>query len=476
MIPALPRLAARRASLGLLSSAALALTLVASPALRAQQIAAAPPPAQAAPIVEKYALPSGLRVILREDHSSPRVAIDIAYHVGTKDDPAGRRGMAQLFELFLTSPSTRHLEKRARADLLSTLGAYTMPVEINAGLDFTHVLCTAPAHQLELLLWLESDRMGFLLDGVNDAALKEARGRIDDDLRARSDKQYEHVVARAREALFGAKHPYGITFQGDSTELAAVTVDEVRARFRSHYSAANATLAIAGDIAPARVKALVATYFGPIPGAPAPQQAQAPEITLTGEKRIAMEANVDRPVVLAMWPTPRLFEADDLALDVAARILEERLSARLIDADKVAEHVSAAQSSLQLASFFMLRAFVAKGHTADEALRAADDVLDKLRTTDAAADEVERAYRGIVAANMLRENSLEGRARRLIVFDHYLREPGHLPTHLAGYRAVTPASLRATVNARLPAGRRLVAKLTPSASAPKGGRVVGGPR
>jgi predicted Zn-dependent peptidase len=460
----------------LLAAAAVAVACGAGARAHAQQPSTAPLAVLAAP-PSKSALQNGLTVVVAEDHATPRVGIALAFGVGHKDDPPGRRGMARLCMELLGDAATRHLSKSDRPGLFRSLGVEPATIAADVSYDTTMLRVEVPANQLELYLWLLGDRMGFWLDGVDEAAIREKRGAIDGAFADLMKRAYGAVYPRVREALFGPRHPYGAISVGDAAELARVLPEDVRDRARALYMASNATLYLTGDVTPAGVKGLVDRYFGPmLAGPPPPAPAAPPPVELAGERRLRMEANVRRPLLVLAWPTAPYLQRDDLALDVIALLLESRLEKRLVQEEKVAEQVSASQFSRTFASDFTISITVAAGRSPDDALRLLDAELDQLRAADPAADEAKHLLTLRIAEVALSQDLLADRSRRMPLFVPPSGDPGYLARYLDGYRGLTPASLREAANAQLPRGKRLVTVVTPASSAPRGGRVVEGGR
>jgi predicted Zn-dependent peptidase len=441
---------------------------------------AAPPPDAAAKGLpqlpfEKYALPNGLEVILHEDHRIPEVAVDVWYKVGSKDEVEKRTGFAHLFEhvMFQGSkhvPEDKHFEYLQKAGVSNANGSTST--------DRTNYFEVVPSNQLELALWLESDRMGFLLDR---AGFKETidvqRDVVKNERRQRVENRPMGLVERVElEALYPPAHPYHHEVIGSMEDLTAASVEDVKAFFRTFYVPNNATLVVAGDFDRAKTKALVEQYFGPIPrGGPVPRRAAvAPAVGAA--HGIAMEAKVQQPHLTVAYPTPANFAPGDRELDVLANVLgngkSSRLYKRLVYDQKIAQSVSTSQDSLMLASNFEITASPMPGHNLDELLAVINDEIGKLQQTPVDAVELERAKNQIESGTVRALEPLIARAERLQHYNYLVGDPGYLAEDLRRYRAVDAEGVQNAARSWLKPGSRVVIKVEPNAEAPIMGRVV----
>src|SRR5262245_44964869 len=315
---------ARSALLGLA-----ALTLTTLPLLSPKTPSAAaqtPPPG--AMSIEKYALENGLEVILHEDHRTPIVTVNIWYHVGSKDEPKGKNGFAHLFEHVMFQGS-KNVGEDMFFKYLERAGASERNGTTNT--DRTNYFETVPSNELALVLWLESDRMGFLLDHADEKTFASQRGGVKNERpRYYENAPYGLVGSFSVATLFPKDHPYHLTTIGTPEDLDAAKLDDVRAFFKTYYLPNNATLVIAGDIDKAKARELVDRYFAPLPrGADAPVKRTPMPISLTAEKRLSVEADVELARVIITWPTPPEFAPGDAELDMVADVLTKGKSSRL---------------------------------------------------------------------------------------------------------------------------------------------------
>ena len=423
---------------------------------------------------EKYALPNGLEVILHEDHRIPEVAVDVWYKVGSKDEVDKRTGFAHLFEhvMFQGSkhvPEDKHFEYLQKAGVSNANGS--------TGTDRTNYFEVVPSNQLELALWLESDRMGFLLDrpGFKET-IDVQRDVVKNERRQRVENRPMGLVEKVQlEALYPPEHPYHHEVIGSMEDLSAASVADVQAFFRTFYVPNNATLVIAGDVDKARAKALVEQYFGPIPrGGAIPRRAAAlPPATAHA---IAMEAKVQQPQVTLAYPSPANFAPGDRELDVLANLLgngkSSRLYKRLVYDLKIAQSVSASQDSQMLASSFEISASPMPGHTLDELMTVIGEEIGKLQKAPVDAVELERAKNQIESGTVRALEPLIARAERLQHYNYLLGDPGYLAEDLRRYRAVDAGGVQRAAQAYLKAGARVTVTVEPNPEAPIMGRVV----
>jgi zinc protease len=424
---------------------------------------------------EKYTLPNGLEVILHEDHKIPEVAVVVWYKVGSKDEADKRTGFAHLFEhvMFQGSkhvPEDKHFEYLQKAGVSNANGTTSQ--------DRTNYFEVVPSNQLELALWLESDRMGFLLDRP---AFKETidiqRDVVKNERRQRIENRPMGLLERVElEALYPPSHPYHHEVIGSMEDLSAASVDDVKAFFRTFYAPNDAALTIAGDFDPARIKDLVAKYFAPIPaGGPVPRRPAVMPADGT-VKQIALEAKVQQPLLTLAYPTPAAFAPGDRELDVLANILgngkSSRLYKRMVYDLKIAQSVSASEESQMLASQFEISASPLPGHTLAELRAVIDEEIAKLQQAPVDDRELARAKNQIESDTVRSLEPLLARADRLEHYNDYLGDPGYLAEDVRRYRAVDAAAVQAAARTYLRAAARVVMTVEPNPDAPIMGRVI----
>ncbi|HEY5240382.1 MAG TPA: pitrilysin family protein [Polyangiaceae bacterium] len=422
-------------------------------------------------------LANGLQVVLHEDHRTPIVAVNIWYHVGSKDEVPGRHGFAHLFEHVMFQGS-KHVPEDTYFKDLERVGA--SDVNGSTAEDRTNYHETVPSNRLELALWLESDRMGFLLDHVDQATFAGQRDVVLNERRQNYENSpYGMMWQYIGEALFPPTHPYHRLTIGSPEDLDAATLDDVKTFFRTWYVPNNATLVIAGDIEPDATLKLVEKYFGPIPSGTVParlDQSSPPKVELAGETRLDIEAGVELPRVVMAWVTPPYFAPGDADLDLVARVLTSgktsRLYKRLVYDDQIAQDVSAFQSSEQLASKFEIVATAKPGHTAEELVDGIQQEIRKLQAGIIDDAELARARTSFLAREAFELEGVGERADRINSFVQYTGDAGFLPKDIARYEAATTKSLGEAARRWLPLDKKLVALARPVKGAPLCGRLV----
>jgi predicted Zn-dependent peptidase len=424
--------------------------------------------------VEKVTLPNGLEVILDEDHRTPIVTVNLWYHVGSKDEPERRNGFAHLFEHVMFQGS-KHVPEDTYFRFLERAGATSINGTTNT--DRTNYFETVPANQLELALWLESDRMGFLLDHVDDKTFQSQREVVKNERRQNYENAAYGLVSQfIRAELFPAGHPYHLLTIGSPADLDAATIDDVRGFFRKNYVPNNATLVLSGDLDRTKARSLVEKYFGPIPrGEDVPRMKPMPA-PHPGEARIEVEAGVELPRVYVAWSTPPLFAAGDAELDLVAHALTggktSRLYKRLVYDLQVAQSVSASQGSMGLASVFEITATARPGHTAEELLAIIDEELAKLRAGGVSSAELSRAKTSVLSGGVFELEHGSGRADRLNRYNHYVGDPSWLDKDLARTSSATTSAVDKAIGEWLKEKDRVVTLVAPKKEAPIAGRVV----
>jgi zinc protease len=451
-----------------------------APHAAAQAPAKTPPPEVAPPKAtkpleipfEKLTLKNGLTLILHRDTTLPLVAVNLWYHVGPANEPPGRSGFAHLFE-HLMFEGSRHVG-REFDKLLESVGATNVNGTTNW--DRTNYFETVPREQLALALWIESDRMGFLLDVVNQERLDVQRDVVKNERRqSYENAPYGPSTLALLDAMFPAGHPYHGAVIGSMADLSAATLDDVKAFFRSYYGPANATLVLAGDFDPAEAKALVERYFGTLDGQKPPRPARKPTPPLTKPVRIVVEEPVELARVAHGYIAPPAYGADDAALEVATAVLAggraTRLYRKLVVEEKVASDVDASLDSNALASMVGVDATVASGKTVEAVEAAVDRVLDDLVAKPPTLAEVERAKRRILFAlasdiELLNGRGGEsGRAGILQRFHHYLGDPGYLPRWHAAIENVRPEDVQRVIQTHLSKQARVTVITKPRSAA-----------
>ncbi len=415
-----------------------------------------------APIEVPYAqfrLANGLNVILHRDASVPVAAVNVWYHVGSANERPGRTGFAHLFE-HLMFEGSKHVKEGEFDTLLEAAGGNNNGSTSN---DRTNYVIDVPANALEMALFLESDRMGYLLDTMSPARVDGQRDVVKNERRqSYENRPYGMASLELDRMLWPANHPYSWPTIGYMEDLTAASHDDVVQFFKTYYAPNNASLVVAGDIDIARTRALVEKWFAEIPrGADVPPVAP-PAAALTGVTRRTLTDQVRLPRLYLAWLTPRMFAPGDAALDVVSSVLSggknSRLYKRLVYDTQIAQDVSASQQSATLGSSFLITATARPGHTVDELQRAIDEELARLRREPPDVREVQRAVNQIEASffrRLERVGSFGGKADQLNAYYFAGGSPDSFAEDLARYSSLSATDVQAAAERWLPADRRV---------------------
>jgi zinc protease len=394
---------------------------------------------------QKIKLPNGLEVITHEDHRLPLVALDIWYHVGPLNEKAGRTGFAHLFEHMMFEGS-EHVGEKAHFRYLEGAGA----TGINGTTDFdrTNYFETLPSNQLELGLWLESDRMGFLLEKLDRERLTNQRDVVRNERRQGEGMPYELGQEEMFHLLFPKQHPYYASVIGSHADIESSRISDVRDFFRQYYAPNNATLAIAGDFDSAALKGLLDKYFGPIPAGPRVDKVQVDTPAITKERRATVTDTVQLPRVSVAWLTPPAFTKSEVDSHLFMQILgggkSSRLYKELVYKQQIAQTAECDELSLALTSVANCD-ITARPGVKPEALEAAlDRQIEELQKTGPTEDELNRARNMILSRKIERLQKLGGFggvADMMNLYNQYLGDPGYLPKDVTRYRNATIQSV-----------------------------------
>ena len=357
----------------------------------ADEVAGDPPPLASINIpYEKHVLPNGLTVVLHEDHKAPVAAVNLWYHVGSKDEKPGKTGFAHLFEHLMFNGSEHYDDEFFRP--LEKAGA--TKVNGTTWLDRTNYFQNVPTSALDLALWLESDRMGHLLGAIDRRKLDEQRGVVQNEKRQGENQPYGKVYELIAASTYPAGHPYSWTTIGSMEDLDAASLDDVKEWFRTYYGAANVTLVVAGDIKPAEVLKQVEHYFGDIAAGPPLKRQQEWIAKLSGERRATLQDRVPQARLFKVWNVPGMTQRDftllDLYADVLAGSKNSRLYKRLVYRDQVATAVSAGLGPFEIGSQFTVDVMAKPGITLDTIEKLVDEEMRALLRDGPTAAELNR--------------------------------------------------------------------------------------
>jgi zinc protease len=420
---------------------------------------------------EKYQLANGLEVILHQDRSLPLVAVNLWYHVGPANEPEGRSGFAHLFE-HLMFEGSRHVGREFDR-LLESVGATNVNGTTNW--DRTNYFETVPREHLELALWIESDRMGYMLDGLDQERLDVQREVVKNERRqSYENAPYGPSTLALLDTLFPKGTPYHGAIIGSMEDLGRAELSDVKTFFQSYYAPSNATLALAGDFELDQAKAMVRKYFETLPNRPKPKLSHGLIAKPSKPVRLVVKEPVKLAQVAFGYVTPPAYTPDDPVLDVTMALLAggkaTRLYRALVVEGKLASEVAAELESNQLASVAIVTATVISGQKVEDVERAMEAVLAGLASRGPTESELYRAKRRIVLGVLENLELLNGpggesgRAGLLQRLNHYLGDPGHLGQWVRAIESVTAADVQRVIKTQLSSDARVVVITDPHAS------------
>ena len=394
---------------------------------------------------EQFTLPNGLRVVVHTDRKAPIVAVNIWYHVGSKDEPAGRTGFAHLFEHLMFQSSENH--DGEYFEPFKQVGATGQNGTTNT--DRTNYFENVPTTALDMALWMESDRMGHLVGAIDQAALDEQRGVVQNEKRQGENQPYGQVWEQLNRALYPVGHPYHHSVIGSMNDLNAASLDDVKTWFRTWYGPNNAVLVLAGDIDLATAKEKAAKYFGSIPAGPTMAQPKVDVAKRPADTREVMTDKVPQARIYRAWNVAQVGTTDVDQLQLLAYVLggakSSRLSQRLQHQDKLVDNISAGAYASQLGSNFMVMATVKQGQDPAKVEKIIDEEIERLLKEGPTAEELARAKTGSRAAfirGIERIGGFGGKADALAECTVYTGDPGCFRTSLANIDKATAADLK----------------------------------
>jgi zinc protease len=392
---------------------------------------------------ETYTLPNGLRVILHEDHALPVVAVNLWYHTGSKNEKPGRTGFAHLFEHMMFQGSQHH-----DADYFLPLQKIGGTLNGSTSQDRTNYWENVPRDQLALALWLEADRMGWLLPAMTQERLDNQRDVVKNEKRQGENQPYARVRDLRLQLMYPEGHPYRWPVIGSMDDLSAAALDDVKDFFRLYYAPNNASLSIAGDFDPTEAKRMIAQSFGAIPPGRPVQRVQAWLPRLDGEVRAMAEDDVELSRLYLSWHAPGIFQADEAELNLLADILSDGKASRLYRAlvyeREIAQDVTAYLSGNELSGMFLVQATACPGVSLVDLEAAVDAELVRLQEKGVAEDELALAQASYETAFVRRLQRVGGFGGKADMLNHYLvmtGTPGYMEHDLARFREATVAGV-----------------------------------
>jgi zinc protease len=399
---------------------------------------------------EEYTLPNGLTVLTHEDHRLPLVAVDLWYHVGPLNERPGRTGFAHLFEHMMFEGS-EHVGEKAHIKYVSSAGA----TDVNGTTDFdrTNYFETMPSNQLELALWLESDRMGFLMEGLDRTKLTNQRDVVRNERRQGEGRPYDVADELVYHMLFPKGHPYYGDVIGSHADIESARITDVREFHQQFYTPNNASIAIAGDFDPAQLKALLTKYFGPIPRGPKIEPVKVDTPAITSQKRETITDTVQLPRLTVAWLTPPAYTPDAYTVNAALFALggakASRLDTELVYKSQTAQSVTCSTQNMKLAGVTECDVTAKPGVKLEDLEATFWKELDKLQQEGPTEEEVEAskalALTGKISG-LQRLGGFGGVADTLDRYNQYTGDPGFLPKELSMMEAVSVANTKAAAN------------------------------
>lgn len=411
---------------------------------------------------ETFTLPNGLQVIVHEDRSVPVVAVNTWYHVGSGDERTGRTGFAHLFE-HLMFMGSEHVPTGQFDQLLEGAGADNNGSTTE---DRTNYYETGPANAAELMLWLDADRMGYLLPELDTAKVNLQRGVVQNERRQSYDNQpYGLAEENILQRLYPAGHPYSWPVIGSLADLQAASLEDVRNFFRTYYAPNNATIVIAGAINAAESRRLVERWFGDIPRGPAVQRNSPAAFTLERNVYGTLEDRVQLPRLYNAWHAVRGYSSDDAALDVLSSVMaggrSSRLYRRLVYEMQIATQVSSYNDALKMDGSFRLSATARPGHDLNELQREIDAQIRLLADSGITERELQRVKNQIEAGFLGRMETVLGKADQLNAYQYFVGTADWFQQDLERYRAVTAADVQRVARHYIAGVNRVVLSVVP---------------
>ena len=425
----------------------------------------------------QFTMDNGLNVIVHRDRSLPVAAVNLWYHVGSRNERPGRTGFAHLFEHIMFEGSANVPE----GDIDNLLEAVGAAPNGSTSTDRTNYLETVSSNALELALWIEADRMGWLLDTMTQEKLDIQRDVVKNERRQSVDNRpYGTAFETISANLYSEDHPYHWPVIGYMEDLSAATLDDVTDFFRTYYAPNNASLAVAGDVRVSRVRELVEKYFGDIPAGPPIPEVEVPDPTLSSDRYVVLEDDVQLPRLYMVWHSPRAFSQGDANMDVLGSVLGEgkssRVYRRLVLDEQVAQDVSAFQNSAEMGSSFVLMVTAKPDVSLQLLERAVREEIRGLVDGGVTNIEMERSINqiesGFVQA-LERVGGFSGKAERLNEYYFLTGNPGFVRRDFTRFGQVSAQSVREHARDYLAGANGVVLSVVPRGrtdlAAPAGG-------
>ncbi|MBK8813379.1 MAG: insulinase family protein [Acidobacteria bacterium] len=414
---------------------------------------------------EEIRLKNGMRVILHLDKSTPIVAVNLWYHVGSKNEVVGRTGFAHLFEHMMFQGS-----KNYNDDYFKPLQEAGANINGSTNADRTNYFEVVPSNFLELALFMEADRLGGLLDAMTQEKLDNQRDVVKNERRQRYDNQpYGTAFEKISDIIYPKDHPYNWTTIGSLTDLSNASMDDVKAFFRQYYVPNNTSLVIAGDFDPKQAKAWAEKYFGPIPTGGAITRPNPATPKIEGEIRKTFEDSVQLPRLYMVWHTVRDQHQDQPALDMLQFILSagrgSRLQSNLVYGKQLSQDANASHFSREIAGQFQVTSTARPQKSLDEIEKEINAEIERIKTEPPTAEEMSRALNVIESQTVFGIQNVLGKADQMNSYATFQGKPDGFQADLDRYRKVTAADIQRVAKTYLD-GNRLVMSFVPRKTKP----------
>jgi len=408
---------------------------------------------------ERFVLPNGLKLLVYEDHKAPIVAVNVWYHVGSKNEKPGKSGFAHLFEHLMFNGSENFKDDYFQA--IERIGGTDVNGTTNS--DRTNYFQNVPTSALDQVLFLESDRMGHLLGNIDQDLLDEQRGVVQNEKRQGENQPYGRQRTLLTEAMYPKGHPYSWTVIGKMEDLNAASLEDVQEWFKGYYGAANAVIAIAGDVEPQDIYKRVLKYFGDIPSGPTIARQEVNIPIHNGDTYEVYEDRVPESRILFAWNTPPFGDKEDVYFDLISAILtsgkNSRLYKKLVYEDQIASSVRSYEASSEIASTFITMANVKPGKDVEEVktkLLAEIDNLIKNGPTEKELKRVKATYFSRFIKGMERIGGFGGTSDILASNETYFGDASYYKTVLKYVEDATIQDIKATAQKWLTRGKHTI--------------------
>ncbi len=400
----------------------------------------------------KHFLENGLEIILFQDRTVPTVSVNIWYKVGSANEVPGKTGFSHLFEHMMFQGS-KHVPKEGHFKFIEEAGG---SLNGSTSFDRTNYYETVPANYLELALWLESDRMGFLLDALNQEKLDNQKEVVMNERRQRYENQpYGQAWELIFSNLFSPHHPYSWPTIGWMKDIENFNLEDVKDFFKKYYKPSNATLAVGGNFDQEEALYLIANYFGEIPGGNKLELPFSEPVSLNKTKKIVHPDNIELPRIYLAWHSDKIFGDDDASLDILADVLSSAKSSRLqkslVFDKQIAQDVSAFQFSARLAGAFIIVATAKPGITINELKEEIFRQIDRLIKNGITLEELNRAKNSIKSHYVYSLQKINNIVDQINLYNYHLGEPNSFEYDLERYSNVTSSQVQQTATKYLSA-------------------------